>query len=114
MGDYVKVVILAALLIVTEAHAQTDVVMVLSIGSDECAKFVSADHVGREMYLGWTLGFMTGANFGNLGGSRVGGAGWKRESALLWLDNYCRANPLENYVTASLKYREELLSRTPK
>lgn len=105
-------VLAGILLISSPSSAQSDAIAVLSIGADSCGQFVASDHQKRELYLAWTVGFISGANVGNLGGSRTAGDGWERDSTLLWLDNYCRSSPLDTFVTAVTKFRLELISRS--
>ena len=70
-------------------------------GDPDCAMWVKPDTHARELEnKAWLIGFLSGANmtltldadhkpFNYLGGL-------KTEQIELWMDNYCRANPLSS------------------
>jgi hypothetical protein len=80
------------------------------MGHNSCGEWLeerAASH-GNQAYEGWILGFLTGTNafsdedFLEQTDSR---------SVWAWVDNYCRAQPLDSLATAALKLRYELIGR---
>lgn len=91
----------------------SDVYIVLSIGTNRCGQYVAAEEAEREHYLAYLVGYVSGANSESTGVRRQTGTGWERESTLLWLENYCRANPLKAFVAAIDQFRDEMTPATP-
>ena len=89
------VAVMAFLLVSETALAQT------TIGVSDCGQWINQQNVARKA---WLLGFLTGLD--------VMWTRWSMntmktivhpldklnsaEQAYVWMDNYCRANPLEN------------------
>lgn len=80
---------------------------------DSCATWTAEraipDHheQGQE---GWVMGFISGLNaFGPNNGDIARGA--KAEGLLGWVDNYCKANPLDSVTTAGFALANELKRR---
>jgi hypothetical protein len=64
---------------------------------------------------GWTLGFVSGENLMGMSSNLPDFLQGTDASAVWsWLDNYCRANPLDNLGIASDKLVRELLRRKAK
>jgi hypothetical protein len=58
----------------------------------------------------WLVGYVSGRNtFGAGNGDIARGA--SREGLFGWIDQYCAANPLDHFVTASFKLVKELEKR---
>lgn len=85
--------------------------MVLSWGSDSCGKYVQAGDQEKQMYLSWTLGFISGQNTQDIGPGRMVGHGWDQAGVLVWLNNYCTANPLTEFVSAATHLRIALANK---
>jgi hypothetical protein len=81
---------------------------VLSSGMKSCGSFVKDAPQGKEIFLSWAVGFISGANSRSTGNARLIGDHWDRESVLLWLENYCAANPLVQYAKAVEELRAAL------
>jgi len=84
----------AALVWAEPAEAQT-YVTIYSIGSLSCGDHLRTYYPGpqdREYLKAWLAGYLSGYNVYTMTTSILGSA--DIESAMAWLDNYCRANPL--------------------
>jgi hypothetical protein len=63
------------------------------------------------MYGEWALGYMSGQNSMDIGAMRYAGRGWTHDSVMLWLQNYCSQHPLDLFVSAAEKLRQELATQ---
>lgn len=63
------------------------------------------DDIRKAAVLNWVLGFLSGRAMDS---GRDVLAMTDQASISAWLDNYCRANPLESVVTASFELEREL------
>ena len=69
------------------------------VGPISCGKFIENLKTGGSPYMLWVAGYLTAYNalvpdtFDVLGNSDMA-------SVKLWLENYCKANPLEKLPTA--------------
>jgi hypothetical protein len=90
----------------TSAFAQP--FLTLSDGIKSCGAFVSAGPQEKEMFLGWALGFISGANSLASGRDRSAGFGWNREAAVGFLESYCSANPEQPFGVAVIALRNSL------
>jgi hypothetical protein len=88
--------------------AVAEPVMVLSYGSNDCARFVRAPRQEKQMYLAWTEGFISGANTRDSGASRMAGMFWHQAANTVWLQNYCTENPLNGFILAAEALRTAL------
>jgi len=88
--------------------------MVLSYGSNNCERFVRAPHPEKLMYLSWTEGFISSANMGDAGASRMAGMFWNQAANTAWLQAYCTLNPKDGFVAAAAALRTSLGGRKPK
>jgi len=84
---------LIAIAVSSTAIGQT----ITTIGNIDCGKWIKRkNHPMEELRtISWLSGFMTGLNFGD----QFRNDPLKRVSAdqiALWMDNYCRANPLRS------------------
>lgn len=81
-------------------------------GVPECGSWINAKENNKEIrllaYEGWLSGFLSGvalqANIDALKDTNS-------ESMFLWVDNYCRANPLDDLSTAGLLLFIELANK---
>ena len=83
--------------------------------TDSCATWTqdrSKPGFHNQASEGWVLGFVSGLNaFGPNSGNVAPGT---NASGLLgWVDNYCKANPLDPVTSAGFKLVQELKRRTP-
>ena len=101
--------LLALALISTAAPAQTgDVVMIAGEGNNTCAKWAQyrlANSGLTDLVVMWAQGFVTGQNyFATEKQYKVIPA--EAEDIKLWLDTFCRMNPLGYIVQGSLAFIE--------
>lgn len=83
-------------------------------GNDSCANWTEnrGDRGHRTQALeGWVLGYLTAYNaYADETGSVETSV--NATAVLGWVDNYCRANPLDTLMTATLKLIRELEARS--
>lgn len=83
-------------------------------GAIPCSKWVedraSGDH---NMTLAWVMGFMSSYNHYINESGKKNGVFWENNynSIALWMDNYCRRNPLETVYSGSYMLIEEMKIR---
>jgi hypothetical protein len=84
--------------------------------SDACGTWAEYRASGRSQALeGWVLGFLSGYNeWGSANGDVAPGV--KASGVLLWVDEYCKAHPLDSVSNAAFQLVNELRRRagTPK
>lgn len=86
-------------------------------GNASCGKYVESknDEIQRYIYLVWLNGYLTAFNqyqsnkLKIFNGSHDVKRGLDLEALMLWLENYCRENPLDPYLKAIMMLRDELL-----
>lgn len=80
---------------------------VIGTGNSSCGQHLS-NKILAEYDHAWVSGFLTGVN--GTKGARVG-HGTDSDSRELWIDNYCRAHPLEDIADAALSLYIELMNK---
>jgi hypothetical protein len=80
--------------------ARAEEYVILSAGTQSCGSFVKGDAGTKEIYLSWGIGYISGANTRSSGEQRKIGLNWDRNSALLWLENFCTKDPLSTFHMA--------------
>jgi hypothetical protein len=93
--------------------ASTPALALSTIGDMTCPKWTSnrADPTTAVQSRSWLLGFMTGLAIT----SQTDVLQYTdAESVGLWMDNYCRAHPLDTVATSGLALFTELRERIPK
>jgi len=88
--------------------AQGQPVTILSSGGNQCGEYVAAPAASKAIYLAWTVGFLSGANWEDSAERRSIGEGWKSDSIMLWLDGFCQRRPLSLFATGAECLREAL------
>ena len=83
-------------------------VMIVSLGSNNCERFVRATHAERQMYLSWTEGFVSAANTRDAGTGRMAGMFWNQATNASWLQSYCTRNPKDGFILAAEALRTAL------
>lgn len=92
------------------ALAQDRPVSVLSYEDTSCGAWMKSANVewARAQYLSWFRGFVSGYNYGNPGNQvhleRMPNA----QTLYLFVDKYCRENPLNPFVSAAFNLVQEL------
>jgi hypothetical protein len=96
--------IIAALIVIT---VSSPVIAARAFGRPDCGQWIK-DTEGMKSYNRmWLVGFMSGLNFGDEQ-RRDSLAKVSAEQIYLWMDNYCKANPLENLLTGGENLMNEL------
>lgn len=81
---------------------------VLGAIDDSCADWVTArDGKNAQAYEFWLMGYMSGRNMSN-DHSNDFLRGIKANSLELWMDKYCRENPLKTIPEGAFQLIEEL------
>ena len=109
--------------------AQTqDMILVMGAGHAGCGEFLRAADAERKRrppsaagneiydinyvnYSSWVDGSLTGGNYVDLVSKGVG-ASSASTGRMAWIENYCRSNPLHNFVTAAIKLRMHLIEHS--
>ena len=96
------------------AFAQAKPLAVFSYADTSCGEwFRSANsEVARAQYTSWFRGFVSGYNFGSPDGQVPMGRMPDDQTLYLFIDKYCRDNPLNRFVSAAFKLVEELRPQT--
>jgi hypothetical protein len=98
--------IAVALTVAASAAHADETFTALSSGKNSCGEFVASDT--QVVYLSWAVGYISGQNSRSVGAQRQVGNGWDQASIQLWLDDYCRANPLTMFANAVDALRDDL------
>ena len=85
-------------------------------GVPDCASWLQPEHATREfMNKSWLVGYLSGLNLGFfVDKSRKPFdyfAGVTTGQIYLWMDNYCRANPLSNVMVGSSELFAEMSNK---
>jgi len=97
----------------------------LGLGNNSCGQYIRAADSERKLkpggslsrayydiayfgYLSFMEGYITALNSAGTQ-FRFVGAKSDDDALMAWLDNYCHAHPLENFLTAVYYLREELI-----
>ena len=84
-----------------------------SFADTSCGAWVksSGDELGRAQYLSWFRGFVSGYNFGDPDNQVLLSVMPNNETLSLYVDKYCRENPLSPFISAMFKLVQELKER---
>ena len=122
--------VIAGMLVVAlavPAMAQKGVFFALGDGMRGCGEFIKSVEAERKerpanarpnavyniyysSFISFADGFLSGANFTDAANSRIG-QGTDEDGMMLWLENYCRKNPLATYIGAVIALRKDLATR---
>ena len=70
----------------------------------------SAEHKNQRLaYVTWIQGFVSGYNWGTPGRQAEAGDALSYATIVLYLDKYCRENPLKDMVGGTMELVEELV-----
>jgi hypothetical protein len=110
MRTRVAVLVAVACLWVSSAFGQSRPVAVFSYRDTSCGTWVAStgDIAGRAQYHSWFRGFVSGYNFGNPGNQVPLTRMPDEQTLYLFVDKYCRDNPLNPFVSSAFKLVEEL------
>ena len=81
-------------------------------GPISCGTFVEArkSESGKQQIALWMAGFITAYNWRTLDTADIL-ANTDMAGALLWMENYCRAHPLESVVHGAMQLTKELFPK---
>jgi hypothetical protein len=96
--------VLIAMMLSTSAMTQT----LRTLGAYDCGEWVAREknRFSEDRANTWLAGFMTGLNFDGKGRDSLRKV--SAEQIYLWMDNYCKANPLSTTVTGGQLLMNEL------
>jgi len=85
------------------------------VGVPSCGAWIKQRAADKEIYeAGWLAGFLSGIST-SLGNQRVKGRDFLEDADMdsisLWVDNYCRDNPLDNLSTAGDRLVRTLINK---
>jgi len=85
--------------------------MVLGQGTISCGRWIS-DRSRDDAWAeeAWLLGYLTAYNRNDWPGTNVA-SGTDSDGSFAWIDNYCRAAPLDDMATAAFRLAGFLASR---
>jgi hypothetical protein len=105
------VLVIIAVLLCSSTGAEEQTLTEFSFKEVSCGQWKKlADSViGRAQYASWFRGFVSGYNFGNPGNQvrRMPDV----DTLALYVDKYCKENPLEQFTSAAQGLVVELLAR---
>lgn len=92
------------------ALAQGKPLAVFSYADTSCGAWTqsASREAARAQYASWFRGFVSGYNFGNPEAQVPMGQMPDDETLYLYIDKYCRENPLNPFISAAFKLVEEL------
>ena len=95
------------------ASSGADRVSAIGSGTNTCGAFVSAKPGSSEEneYLAWLAGFISGTNVWNAYTRADILDGIDMPAIKVWMQNYCRSNPLETVLFGAKKLGLELIER---
>jgi hypothetical protein len=110
----IRLLVIAAALLVVQNHAIGKTVMILGTGNESCGTWLqnrAAQSYAEAAQLSWVGGYVTA--FNNYAEHQSGNvsAGTDVDGVYSWIDAYCQANPLDNLFRASGALIRELERR---
>jgi hypothetical protein len=108
------VIFAAAMLVAASSDAAAQGRVVFGVGaSNSCGVWIQARQdksTNATVLQQWVAGYLSGRNMEFLDPDAL--VGTDHDALMAWIDNYCRANPLDRVGTASFKLFDELRSRS--
>jgi hypothetical protein len=99
-------ILLPALLLISILSAQ--VMANTTVGSTDCGQWTQKPSNPRKA---WLLGFMSGLNFANPSRSDALNKLSSADQIIVWMDNYCKDNPLNDVAVGGRELYAELLKK---
>ena len=109
MKKYLNIVVLFVCLMSGSVHAQG--IAMFGFEDDSCgawAKSAQEHEVVRGQYIKWVRGFISGSNWMTPGNQANTSGGLSSETISLYLDKYCRENPLQHFINGVFELVREL------
>lgn len=98
-------ILIAAVLTLSLTYGRCQVIEFRTFGVPDCGEWFTTRHNSSL----WLMGFLTGRNLSMR--SNPLAALNSADQALLWMDNYCRANPLGSVIDGAGQLLNELDKR---
>lgn len=100
----------AAILFCAASATNAQQIAVFSYADSSCGAWArsATSESARAQYMSWFRGFVTGYNFANPENQVAMGRMPDGDTLALYIDKYCRENPLNPFVSAAFKLVEEL------
>lgn len=92
-----KIIAICFLFISVATHAAGPMKLTMGPGTATCGKYSSVSPDAKRVYVAWALGYMSAENFHQQVDFLKGTDRAAIEAAI---DLYCRANPLQDVITA--------------
>ena len=86
----------------------------ITFGAPDCGQWLKANSVAQARDESWLLGFLSGMNASAFGKVDVLEPLSSARQAVVWMDNYCRKNPLSNVNDGGIRLFWELEDKANK
>jgi len=109
-------ILVSILLINSISYAeQRQFATIYGVGVNSCAEYFSARESKNQgmiyQYRAWMDGYFSATSMWKPDFNDENITSQKRVALLMWLDNYCRENPLKSFVVAIQALEQELVQR---
>jgi hypothetical protein len=108
MKKYLNIVALFVCLMSGSVHAER--AKLYAWDDMSCGAWAaSAEHKNQRIaYTAWIMGFVSGHNWMTPGNQAKTGGSLSPETIALYLDKYCRENPLQDFINGTFELVKEL------
>ena len=107
----VRSLLLLGLVLVAPAFAEEGGATIYGAGAVSCGQW-QKDLAIRVQAEAWIDGFLSGYNLASTGPDFLADTPNDNGASFsIWIDNYCRSNPIDRLTTAVFALKNELLSR---
>ena len=116
MARFLFLAFLLATCVSVGAEDKRPPISVFSYDDASCGAWFKSENMewARAQYLSWFRGFVSGYNLGNPGNQVQLERMPDAETLYLFVDKYCRENPLNPFVSAAFELVEQLRDRPEK
>jgi hypothetical protein len=106
----IRAMVLASIMLVMAGSLQAQDRLTIGEGATSCGTWTQArQNRSAGLAAQWVAGYLSGSNMDTNHPDALVGADF--QGLVGWIDNYCRANPLDPLVIAAWKLFRELQSR---
>ena len=110
MRKIIRLVLLLSVLVSVESTANSEIITLR--GSPSCGTWIADNQKQNEwpkmINQNWLIGFLSGLAVGSSNNSVIG---TDNNSLNLWMDNYCKSNPLETVSDGGIDLFIELTNK---
>ena len=113
MTELRVLVVLSLLAIYVPASGQDRPIAIHSYEDTSCGAWVKSagNLAARAQYVSWFRGFVSGYNYGNPSNQVDLGRLPDPDTLALYIDKYCRENPLQPFIAAAFRLVDEVRER---